>query len=147
MLSGDTNKWINDNYFISFFLEYIESKHSQSKLLWKRGFVWVSTVEFRVQSMVSWERSIANSKRDTVGNQSLFVKQLSKFLIFKQNKTRFCKIMSWINDSGHAYKTLLSKVNCFLWQHYPFNHCKPKLNCRVFFSGNCLNMFFTLKIF
>ena len=38
MLSGDRNKWLDDNSSISFFHEYIESKHSQSKLHWKRGF-------------------------------------------------------------------------------------------------------------
>ena len=43
MLSGDGNKWLNDNSFIFFSHEYIESL--------------VSKVDFRVQSVVAWERS------------------------------------------------------------------------------------------
>ena len=38
MLSGDRNKWLNDNSSISFSHDHIESKCSHSKLHWKRRF-------------------------------------------------------------------------------------------------------------
>ena len=52
MLLGDRNKWSMTICFISFSHEYIESKHSRSKLHWKRDF-GISTVDFHVQSAIS----------------------------------------------------------------------------------------------
>ena len=55
-LSRYRSKWFNDNYLYSFSHEYIEWKHSRSNYI--ENETLVSTVDFRVQSAVSWERPI-----------------------------------------------------------------------------------------
>ena len=127
MLSGDRNKWLNDNSFISFSHEYIESKHSQSKLHWKRGFGKYTRLS---RSGVSWERSTQVKIAQVV--TALLVKQCCNNTVIMAEQCCSTKNVIYYCFNNVVQRTMLLNEQCSLlfqqccWTnnvvHYCFNN-------------------------
>ena len=107
MLSGDKhalrryyrNKWLNGNYFISFSHEYISNQSIVNQNYIKSNTL-VSTVNFHVQSAVSWKRSIDLIHKYTYLHASFSALDISDILLISQKYVFFKSLTSSAKING-----------------------------------------------